>query len=124
MISYITEVTLCLLGFYLLYVFWLSKLTFFTANRWYLMGTLLTSLSIPLLEMPNFASQISNGLTTFYIEPITITVQSLETTLEEIVITPKENEFDIDLSKLSLLIGLRYCSWGSSCPVEFFLLVF
>ncbi len=94
MISYITEVTLCLLGFYLLYALWLSKETFFKANRWYLLGTLLTSLTIPLIEMPNFAATLSNGITTFYIEPITITVQSLETTLEEIVITPKEEGFD------------------------------
>ena len=94
MISYITEVTLCLLGFYLLYVLLLSKETFFNANRWYLMGTLLTSLTIPFIEMPNFAAQINNGITAFYIEPITITVQSLESTLEEIVITPQEEGFD------------------------------
>ena len=90
MIAYITEVTLCLTGFYLLYALWLSKETFFNANRWYLIGTLLTSLAIPLIEMSNFASQIGNGVTAFYIEPITITVQSFETTLQEIVITPKE----------------------------------
>ena len=44
--------------------------------------------------MPGFAGQINNGITAFYIEPITITVQSLETTLEEIVITPKDEGFD------------------------------
>jgi len=102
MISYITEVTLCLLGFYLLYAFWLSKETFFKANRWYLMGTLLTSLTIPLIDMPNFAAQISNGIAAFYIGPITVTVQSLEATLEEIVITPKEE--GIDFGRLLITI--------------------
>jgi len=94
MISYITEATLCLLGFYLLYALWLSKETFFTANRWYLIGTLLASLTIPLIDMPNFATQVSNGITAFYLEPITVTVQSLETTLKEIVITPNDEGFD------------------------------
>ena len=100
MISYITEVTLCLLGFYLLYALWLSKETFFKANRWYLIGTLLTSLIIPLIEMPDFASTMSNGFTVIYIEPITITVQTLESSLEEIVITPEAEGFDFRKSFL------------------------
>lgn len=94
MISYITEVTLCLSGFYLLYILWLSKETFFKANRCYLLGTLLSSLIIPLIDIPNIASQFGNKITSFYIEPITITVQSLENSLEEIVITPDAGGFD------------------------------
>ena len=94
MIAYITEVTLCLSGFYLLYALWLGKLTFFNANRWYLIGTLLTSLTIPFIELSQFANQIDGSITTFYIEPITVSVQSLETTLEEIVITPKDDGID------------------------------
>src|SRR5690606_11281587 len=74
--------------------FWLSKETFFKANRWYLLGTLLTGLLIPLIEMPGLADHFNNEITAFYIEPITVTVQSFENSLAEIVITPDEGGFD------------------------------
>ncbi len=67
MLTYIYQVSLCLLPFFLLYRLWLEKITFFTLNRTYLLVTLLISLSIPLLpaiepsvtpDNPNYVATI------------------------------------------------------------------
>lgn len=84
--NYIIEVSICWLVFYLLYVLLLSKETFFNINRLYLLGTLVAGLLIPLLNLTTSIPMIDEELV-FYLDPITIGVQSFETTLEEIVIT-------------------------------------
>ncbi len=51
MISYALEVSICWCLFYLLYLVLLRRETFFSINRWYLTGTLLLGLLIPLLKI-------------------------------------------------------------------------
>ncbi len=48
---YLLQVSACMAIFFGLYYFILSKLTFFTINRWYLMATLTFSFIIPLLTI-------------------------------------------------------------------------
>lgn len=104
MISYITQVTICWGLFYALYAFWLSKETFFNTNRSYLLFTLLAGLVIPLIEFQiPFTSNEAMSLTpSNYLETITVTAQALETNLEEIVITPVNNNWSIQFILLSI----------------------
>jgi hypothetical protein len=48
---YIVKSSGLMAGFYLLYHFLLRRETFFTLSRWYLMGGLIASLALPLLEI-------------------------------------------------------------------------
>ena len=88
MLNYIIEVSICWLGFYILYYFFLRGETFFKTNRIYLLSTTLLGLMIPLLEMPYISSSPSAGLMSNYLEPITVGVKNLEYSIEEIVVTP------------------------------------
>nr|WP_067059579.1 M56 family metallopeptidase [Mucilaginibacter sp. L294] len=51
-IIYLLQVSACTGIFYIFYLLMLSRLTFFTINRWYLMVTLVLSFVIPLLTIP------------------------------------------------------------------------
>ena len=80
MISYLLEVSLCWLGFYLLYFLLLSKETFFNINRLYLIVTLLLGLIVPLAAyLPDswFHYQESS-VATVYFQPIYVGVQQIE----------------------------------------------
>lgn len=48
---YLAKVSACLAIFYFFYYVLLSKLTFFSFNRWYLIGTLVLSFIIPILSI-------------------------------------------------------------------------
>ena len=78
MIAYIFQTTICLFGFYLLYILFLQKETFFQFNRWYLLGTSIASLIIPFLpellqnEEPLFASGLA---------PVSISINELSNAL-------------------------------------------
>lgn len=50
-IIYLLQVTACTAVFYLFYFLFLSRLTFFTTNRWYLLTTVLLSFLIPWLRI-------------------------------------------------------------------------
>jgi hypothetical protein len=50
-IIYLLQVSACMAIFYAFYYLMLSRLTFFTINRWYLFGTLILSFAIPLLTI-------------------------------------------------------------------------
>ena len=88
MLNYIIEVSICWLGFYLLYYFFLKGETFFRTNRFYLLSTTLLGLIIPLVEIPYIGSSPSASLMSNYLDPITIGVKSFEYSIEEIVVTP------------------------------------
>jgi len=103
MINYFFEVSICWLGFYLLYALLLSKETFFQLNRFYLLGTVITGLIIPLLEYPTITLS-SDEMLGYYLHPITVTVQSVGVTLEEIVVTPNQSFVD----PFSLISGLYW----------------
>lgn len=79
MLSYILEVSLCWGAFYLFYWLLLSRETFFHFNRWYLLGTMLLGLVIPLVEWGWLFEQPE--MMTIYLQPITVGVQTLEVTV-------------------------------------------
>ncbi|MCB0386552.1 MAG: hypothetical protein KDD43_14260, partial [Bdellovibrionales bacterium] len=79
MLTYLLQVSLCWLIFYLLYYFWLSRETFFDLNRWYLLGTLFLGLVIPFMPSP-FVAQESDWVT-LYVAPISIGLENLQITV-------------------------------------------
>lgn len=50
-LNYLLKVSACTVLFYSFYHFFLKRLTFFSFNRYYLLGTLILSMVIPLLQM-------------------------------------------------------------------------
>ena len=79
MLSYILQVSACWGIFFLLYALVLSRTTFFSWNRAYLMLTLVLSLALPMLEWPVPEAPSPAALrAAYYMQPITIGVQQLE----------------------------------------------
>lgn len=103
MIAYLLDVSLCWLIFYLLYYFWLSKETFFHLNRWYLLGTLLLGLIIPVIPSPFGAQVQESDWVTLYVAPISMGLESLEVT----VTAPGTGGQDFDWLAL-----LKWIYWG------------
>ncbi len=58
MINYILQVILFQVLFLAIYDFFLSKETFFTKNRWYLLSTPILSFLIPLMKIPSFQKAV------------------------------------------------------------------
>ena len=58
MINYIIQVVLFQVLFLAIYDFFLSKETFFTKNRWYLLSTPIVSFLLPLVQIPSFQKAI------------------------------------------------------------------
>ena len=88
MLQYILEVTLCWALFYLIFFGLLRKLTFFSVNRWYLLGSLILGMLIPQLrhiELNMYQEEISESL------PIAIMVKEIPAqvavTVEEVSAT-------------------------------------
>ena len=86
MINYLLEVSCCWLGFYLVYVVWLSKETFFNANRWYLLVTLLLGLYLPFAKMP--APSVAQQDLFYYFGTVTVGVQQVEQQIATVVAQP------------------------------------
>ena len=62
MINYIIQVMLFQVLFLIVYDFVLSKETFFTKNRWYLLMSAIMSFCIPFIQIPSFQKVVSNGV--------------------------------------------------------------
>ena len=62
MISYLIQVTVCLGLFYSVYYFLLRGDKFFNLQRAYLLGTLLLSIIIPLIDLSSFRPEVVNQL--------------------------------------------------------------
>jgi len=75
-LNYILETTVCWLFFYLLYALWLSRETFFTTNRAYLIGTLLLGLLIPAIDFMPTSQPVIVQDVTIYLNEITITTET------------------------------------------------
>lgn len=72
-LPYLLEASLCMLGFYVLYILLYRKQTFFKVNRVYLTVTLLASLVIPLIKIhPLLVAQVPPAL----INPVTASSSS------------------------------------------------
>ena len=62
MINYIIQVMLFQVLFLVVYDFVLSKETFFTKNRWYLLMSAIMSFCIPFIQIPSFQKVVSNDV--------------------------------------------------------------
>ncbi len=99
MIAYIIKVSLCWILFYALYQLLYKKITFFSANRAYLLGTLLLGACIPLLEYVTLFSQPYEAVN--YVAPILLEVDQFQLMVEE------EQSFDYArLFLAAYLLGL------------------
>ncbi len=104
MLYYVIKVSICWLAFYLLYRLFLHRETFFQINRFYLLLTLGLGLLIPGMDLPGLFQNSGGQSSIVYLQPITIGVQSLSTTLEEIVVTPMTNKATFSIGQLLLAI--------------------
>jgi len=80
MINYMIEVTICWLLFYGCYVSFLHKETFFRLNRFYLIGTFIGGLIIPLLEIAPGSDLVLQLQKTILLDEITITANAINST--------------------------------------------
>ncbi|MEK7253669.1 MAG: M56 family metallopeptidase, partial [Bacteroidota bacterium] len=78
MLAYLLETTICWAVFYLLYHWLLGRETFFSLNRWYLLGTAALGLIIPALDL-NALFFTPDEPATFYLPVITIGTAELKT---------------------------------------------
>jgi len=86
MINYFLKVTICWGLFYLIYTLFLSKETFFKINRWYLLGTLILGLLIPIIpiDLLNLFAKQPTATVPYIspiVEPIVVQVQIVDTVL-------------------------------------------
>ena len=78
MIPYILQTTLCWAAFYALYAGLLSRATFFSHNRAYLLGSLLLGLALPLADWQALLPATQPDLLVVTLQPITIGLENLE----------------------------------------------
>lgn len=93
--NYLLEVTLCWAVFFGIYQLLLRAETFHRTNRWYLLGTLLLGLVIPMLDV-NWLVEPTSPV--YILQPITVGVQELEA----VVITASQQEQGIDYQAVLL----------------------
>jgi len=77
LILYLLQASICLAIFYGIYWLFLRRDTFFTVNRFYLIGSILFSLTIPLFDFSTLFHDVSD---TYYILLDTITITPVEVT--------------------------------------------
>ncbi len=75
---YLMQSAFSLAALYLIYWFFLRKDTFFTANRFYLIGSIILSFLLPLFKFPVFYND-SEQAYVVVLEAVTITAQNVET---------------------------------------------
>ena len=76
MINYIIQVMLFQVLFLIVYDFVLSKETFFTKNRWYLLMSAIMSFCIPFIQIPSFQKVVSNDVR-FLLPEIVLSPQNM-----------------------------------------------
>lgn len=87
MIAYLLQTSCCWIAFYLFYFLALRRETFFTSNRLYLLGSLFFGLIFPLVDFSWWSILVKGTTASIIVQPLTITVNQLGYTLEEIVVT-------------------------------------
>ncbi len=95
--QYLMETSICLLGFYLIYLGFLKRTTFFTTNRFYLLGSVLFSFGIPLL---NFNYGNDEGM----VGTIVYTSQIFTVGFNQGMETSASSGFSLTLGQILLLI--------------------
>ncbi|MEM6963798.1 MAG: TonB family protein, partial [Bacteroidota bacterium] len=89
MFAYLIKVTICWVGFYLIYSVFLKKETFFHVNRWYLLSTLFLGVLIPLVEFLPIFQEDNTAMV--YLLPLNESVFYVESAVNEAVV---ESTFD------------------------------
>ena len=77
---YIVQSAVCLGALYLIYWFFLRKDTFFSANRFYLIGSIIVSFILPLFKVPVFVENPEIAYVVM-LDTITVTTQKIESDL-------------------------------------------
>ena len=90
MIDYLFQTSCCWILFYLFYFLVLRRETFFTSNRFYLIGSLTIGLIFPLIHFRWFSYLAKDTTASIMVQPLTVTVNQLGYTLEEIVVTANQ----------------------------------
>lgn len=72
--SYLIKATACTAAFYAVYYLLLQKLTFFNLNRWYLLSSLVLSLTIPLLHIGIQTKAPASDVKILVLDPATRTI--------------------------------------------------
>jgi bla regulator protein BlaR1 len=83
MINYILQVILFQVLFLAIYDFFLSKETFFTKNRWYLISTPILSFLIPLIKVPSFQKAVSEEFTVYLPEIVFSPEKVIQNVIQE-----------------------------------------
>ncbi|MFT6192886.1 MAG: beta-lactamase regulating signal transducer with metallopeptidase domain [Polaribacter sp.] len=99
MINYILQVILFQVLFLAIYDFFLSKETFFTKNRWYLISTPILSFLIPLIKVPSFQKAISQE----YIVYLPEIMLSPERAIQQVI---EQSTFDQSLNYITILFWI------------------
>ncbi len=81
MLSYLLQASISLAVFYILYWFFLRKDTFFAVNRFYLLGSLILSTGIPLIDFSFLINQ-NQANYLFILDPITITASEINGSIQ------------------------------------------
>jgi len=76
-IIYLIQTAICLASLYLIYWLFFRKDTFFTANRFYLIGSIILSFILPMFEIPVFYHN-TDVIYVVALETITVTAQKIE----------------------------------------------
>ncbi len=100
MLSYLLKVALCWSLFYLLYHLWLGKETFFKINRWYLLGTVLLGLIVPVFDFQWLIPVHEEPAILYYMQPITVGMEELET----VIVTASAEESGINWGSILIKI--------------------
>ncbi len=74
MIHYIIQVVLFQILFLAVYDFFLSKETFFTKNRWYLLGTMGVSFLMPIIKIPTLQKVLPKEMTFSFVDFVDMSV--------------------------------------------------
>ncbi len=106
MINYILQVILFQVLFLAIYDFFLSKETFFTKNRWYLLSTAIVSFLIPLIKIPTFKKAVPQE---FFIQLPEIVLNPDKVIKESITTT----SFTASINYIQILfwIGVTVCTF-------------
>lgn len=95
MINYILQVILFQVLFLAIYDFFLSKETFFTKNRWYLLATPILSFIIPLIKIPSFQKAVSQEYIVYLPEIVLNPDKVIQQTIEASSFTESVNYISI-----------------------------
>ena len=90
MIDYFFQTSCCWIVFYLFYFLALRRETFFSSNRFYLLGSLSFGLIFPLIDFHWFSFLAKDTTASIMVQPLTVKVNQLGYTLEEIVVTANQ----------------------------------